>query len=205
MINILSALIFCISFNLDNIVIGIAYGVKKIKLKFYSNLLIAIITTVGTFISMYIGKIITNFISLKLANIIGSSIIILLGLYFFVESLIDLFKDNKNIKLLSLKNSDSMMEYASKTDKDKSNYIDTKEAITVALSLSFNNIGMGIIASVTGINLILVTVFTFIFSITFITFGIYIGNKIIGKILGKFAPLISGVLLIVWGILELMH
>lgn len=203
MLNILTSLLFCISFNLDNIAIGIAYGIKKIKLGFFSNLLIAFITTIGTFLSMCISKQILNFIPLNVASIIGALIIILLGLYFLIQSIIDLY-GNENLKLLTIKNSKNMIEYASKTDKDKSNYIDRKEAISVALGLSFNNIGMGIIASATGINLFLATFFTFIFSITFLSFGIYIGNKFIGKILGKFAPLISGILLIILGIIEIL-
>lgn len=205
MTNILSSLLFSISSNLDSIVIGIAYGIKKIKMGLLSNILIGIITTFSTFISMYIGKIILNFISINLANLIGSSVIIIFGLYFLLESIINLYKNNKKIKSISLKNSDNMLEYAQKTDKDSSKYIDIKESITVGFSLAFNNIGTGIVASVVGIKVLWVIIFTFIFSILFILLGIYIGNNFIGKVLGKFAPLLSGVLLIVLGIIELVH
>lgn len=94
MTNILSSLLFSVSSNLDSIVIGIAYGIK-IKMGLFSNILIGIITTLSTFISMYIGKIILNFISINLANLIGSSVIIILGLYFLLESIINLYINNK--------------------------------------------------------------------------------------------------------------
>ena len=205
MTNILSSLLFSVASNLDSIVIGIAYGIKKIKMKLFSNILIGIITTLCTFISMYMGKIILNFISINLANLIGSSIIIILGLYFLLESVINLYINNKKVKSVSLKNSDNMLEYAQKTDKDSSKYIDIKESITVGFSLAFNNIGTGIIASVVGIKMLWTTIFTFIFSILFIILGIYIGNNFIGKMLGKFAPLISGLLLIGLGVIELLY
>ena len=48
MFSFLSAVIFSMSSNLDNFVIGIAFGIKKIKIGFLPNLLIALITVAGT-------------------------------------------------------------------------------------------------------------------------------------------------------------
>lgn len=202
MMNIFSAILFSISSNLDNIVIGIAYGIKKIKISFLSNFLIAIITTFGTFISMYLGKIIINFFPITIANILGSGIILLLGFYFLIQSIINL--SNKDIKSISLKNSDSMIIYAKDSDKNNSGHIEIKEAITVGLGLTFNNIGTGIAASAAGVNILETVIFTFIASMTLMTMGIFLGNKILGKLLGKFAPLISGIILIILGIIELI-
>lgn len=140
MYSVLTSILFSISSNLDNIVIGIAYGVKKIKINFLSNVLIAFITTFGTFISMFVGNLLINLIPIKFANILGSSIIILLGLYFCIQSTINLYISNKNIKMIYLKDSKCMEEYAIQSDKDNSYSIDIKEAIAVGLSLTFNNI-----------------------------------------------------------------
>lgn len=202
MMNILSAILFSISSNLDNIVIGIAYGIKKIKIGFLSNFLIAIITSLGTFASMYLGKFIINFFPPVFTNLLGSGIILLLGLYFLIQSITNF--SNKNIKNISLKNSDSMIEYAKYSDKNNSGHIEIKEAIAVGFGLTFNNIGTGIAASVAGVNILETILFTFIFSMLLITIGFYLGNKIFGKFFGKFAPLISGILLIILGILELI-
>lgn len=124
-LSIISALLFSISANIDNIVIGFAYGVNKIKIKIFSNLLIATITSLGTFISMYLGDFLIYFISPNIANILGSSIILLLGIFFIIKSFIN-FNNN-------------MSEYALKSDKDNSHYIDTKESISVGLTLAINN------------------------------------------------------------------
>ena len=61
MFSFLSAVIFSMSSNLDNFVIGIAFGIKKIKIGFLPNLLIALITVAGTVASMYAGKIVSMY------------------------------------------------------------------------------------------------------------------------------------------------
>lgn len=204
MTTILTAILFSVSSNLDNMVIGIAYGIKKIQIKFFPNLLIAFITTLGTFISMHIGSLITQFISINIANMIGSFIIILLGFYFLIQSITNIHQNNQKITIISLKDSNNMLEYAQNSDKDNSSYIDIKEAITVGVGLTLNNVGTGIAASIAGVNLFSTLFFTFIFSISFIYIGILLGNKILGKVLGKFSPLISGIILILLGIIEII-
>lgn len=204
MTTILTAILFSVSSNLDNMVIGIAYGIKKIQIRFFPNLLIALITTLGTFISMHIGSLITQFISINIASMIGSFIIILLGFYFLIQSIINLYQNNPKITMISLKDSNNMLEYAENSDKDNSSYIDIKEAITVGASLTLNNIGTGIAASIAGVNLLSTLFFTFIFSISFIYTGILLGNRILGKVLGKFSPLTSGIILILLGVIEMI-
>lgn len=202
MTNLFTAILFSISSNLDNIVIGIAYGIKKIKIGLLSNLLVAIITTFGTFISMEVGKWLTNWLPSNITKIIGSGIITLLGLYFLMHSIINLLIKNKKIKIISLKNSENMVEYAEQTDKNNSYEIETKEAIAIGFGLMFNNIGTGIAASASGISILETCIFTFILSTLFILSGYLLGNKILGKFLGKYSPLISGILLIVLGIFQ---
>ncbi|GKU25275.1 manganese efflux pump [Clostridium folliculivorans] len=204
MIFFLSALLFSLSSNLDNLVIGMAYGIKKIKIYFFNNLVIAGITTTGTFLSMFLGLFISKFLSNSIANKLGSMIIVLLGVYFVIQSIRKLVSD-VNLKDLALKDIKDMVQYAEKSDTDKSGDISAKESILVALGLTFNNLGTGIAASITGISVPLTTVLTFILSIVTIMFGQALGSSIIGKLFGKYAPLVSGMLLIALGIIEFIN
>lgn len=201
MIIFLSALLFSLSSNLDNIVIGIAYGVKKIKIGKTANFIIAIITSIGTFLSMSVGKYISTFLPNYIANLLGAVVIILLGLYFIIQSVVKLAKNTK-AKELSLKDISDMVEYAEKSDLDKSGDINIKEALLVAFGLTFNNLGTGVAASITGVNIALTVASTFLISIFTIIIGQALGNHVLGKLLGKYAPLISGILLIALGIIE---
>lgn len=201
---ILSALLFSLSSNLDNVVIGIAYGIKKIKLGILANLIIAFITSTGTFLSMSVGAYISTFLPRSAANILGAGVVIILGIYFVVQSIIKLINNTKS-KELALKDIDDMIEYAKKSDLDSSSDINMKEALLIALGLTFNNLGTGVAASITGVNILFTIISTFILSIVTITLGEAIGKCLLGKLLGKYAPLFSGILLIILGIIEFLN
>lgn len=204
MTSLLSALLFSLSSNLDNVVVGTAYGLKKIKIKLPANLIIALITSAGTFLSMSLGVYISKFLPNYIANGFGALIIIILGSYFTIQSLIKLIY-NKKSKGLALKDITDMIEYAEKSDLDNSGDINTNEALLVAFSLTFNNVGTGVAASITGVSIQFTVILTFIFSLLTIKFGETIGNHVLGSFLGKYAPLLSGILLIILGIIEFIN
>ena len=201
---LLSALLFSLSSNLDNIVVGIAYGIKKIKIGIIANLIIAIVTSTGTFLSMSLGVYISKFLPHSIANALGAGAIIILGGYFVIQSIIKLI-NNKNSKELALKDIADMIEYAEKSDLDNSGDINIKESLLVAFALTFNNLGTGVAASITGVSIQFTVISTFILSILTIMFGETVGNHVFGNFLGKYAPLISGILLIILGIIELLN
>jgi len=201
---ILSALLYGLSSNLDNLVVGIAYGIKKIKIGIIANLIIAVVTSTGTFLSMSVGSYISKFLPHSLANYLGALVIIILGVYFVTQSIIK-FLNNIKSKELALKNITDMIEYAEKSDLDGSGDISMKEALLVALGLTFNNLGTGVAASITGVSIQLTVISTFILSILIIIFGESIGNHVLGQFCGKYAPLFSGILLIVLGIIEFIN
>lgn len=204
MILIFSALLFSLSSNLDNVVVGTAYGIKKITIGIVPNIIIAAVTSTGTFLSMSIGAYISKFLPHYVANGLGAVVIAILGLYFVTQSLIK-FKNKIKSKELALKGIDDMIEYAEKSDGDNSGDINIREALLVAFGLTFNNLGTGVAASITGVSIQLTVLFTFILSILTIIFGQCIGNHVLGKFLGKYAPLFSGILLIVLGIIEFFN
>lgn len=201
---ILSAILFSLSFNLDNVVIGAAYGIKKIKIGIFANLIIAFVTSAGTYLSMSIGKHISKLLPGSGGNVLGAAVVGLLGLYFIVQSIIKLAK-NTRPKELALKDVSDMLEYAEESDLDRSGTIDKKEACLVGIGLMLNNLGTGVAASITNVNILFTTVATFFISILTLLLGEAIGNRAFGKLFGKYAPLFSGILLVLLGIFEYYH
>lgn len=189
---------------MDNIVIGTAYGIKKIKIGVYANLIIAAVTSAGTYLSMTAGTYIAKLLPDSCANTLGAAAVGLLGLYFIIQSVIKLFKTTKP-KELALKDISDMMEYAEDSDSNQNGRIDKKEAFLVGLGLMLNNLGTGITASITKVNIPLTITATFILSILTLLLGEAIGNHALGKLFGKYAPLFSGVLLVVLGVFEYFH
>lgn len=203
--HILSSIIFAFTANIDNFTVGISYGLKKIKIDIYSNLIIGLITGVGTFFSMSLGLVFKNYIGGSISTVIGGIILITIGLYFIWDGHP---KKNKAREIVKSDNDNftsyfKLLESPEKADKDKSGHIDKKEAIALALALSLNNIGLGIGASISGLNILIVTIFTFIFSLLTITFGYIFGDSYLSKILGKYASMVSGLIIIILGLYEI--
>lgn len=189
--DILSSLLFAISANADNFVVGLSYGIKKVKIGLASNFLIALVSLLGTVISMSISKIIVNFIPENISNLIGSIMLILIGGWTIVKS------------LLKSADSDSILENPKKIDKDNSSNIDIKESVVLALALTVNNSGLGIGAAATGLNIITTSLLTFVFSLLMITVGYFLGSQCLSKIFSKRATIISGAIIIALGIFEI--
>lgn len=198
---VVSALLFSLSSNLDNIVVGLAFGIKKIHLDAVSNLTVAVITTTGTVIAMLFGKWLSGYLPDRIGNELGAGIIILLGIYFVIQGIIKLLKEKKSGSY-AMKSTDEMAEKMDASVRDKS-HIRYREIVTVALGLTFNNLGTGIAASITGVNIVLTAVCTFMISPIALWLGSRLGGRVVGPLLGDYAPAVSGVLLVILGLIEM--
>ena len=69
-----------ISTNVDNLGVGVAYGIKRIRIGMMSNLLIAFFNAVGTLVSMTAGETISKLLPATISGYVGDSIIILVGI-----------------------------------------------------------------------------------------------------------------------------
>lgn len=191
----LSIIIFVIAASLDILVVSFAYGLKNIKINFSSTLVIAFISALGTLISMILGKLFLGVIPLKLGDIIGGLVLLGIGLY----SIYSYFKEKKALPPHDSDNNSSpifILENPEVADKDKSGNIDFKESLALAIALSINNFGLGIGASISGLNISFTTITTFFVSLIFISFGFYLSKKIKNKKIADNSNLISGVIII---------
>lgn len=202
--HILSSILLAFSSSLDSLIIGIAYGVKNIKIKLSINLVIAIIVTITTFLSMCLGSFISNYIPVAYCSYIGSILLLIVGFYM----LWDFFKkknaDTKSteVDFINSLDYDEIIELNKTADINGSGNIEIGEAITLALSLSVNNLALGIGASISGISITLVTILTFIFSVITMILGLKLGSKYLSKLFGEYAPLLSSLIIIGMGIFE---
>lgn len=179
----LLALIFSLSSNLDNFVIGLTYGVKNERIPLVSNAIIAFITSVVTLISMLGGQLVTQLVPHKVSNELGSIIFMLMGTWFICAD---------------------MLKKQQQKQEKKSTALNFKAAVMLGLLLSINNIGVGILGSITHLNIYLVVALTFITGMILTYAGNHIGDSVIGKMVGKYNDLISGGLLILLGVLSLL-
>nr|WP_279285509.1 sporulation membrane protein YtaF [Clostridium sp. C8-1-8] len=204
MMSLLAIMLFVLTSSIDNFTVALAYGVKNIKISLFSNLVISIVSSLGTFISMSLGLLLAKLLIPKTANIIGSSILLLIGLWF----LYDYYKEKKeraldiNLNKSHKKSCMNLLDNPEVADFDNSGTIDLKESFSLSIALAINNVGLGIAGSIAGLNIAYTTIVTFIFSIIVIPIGMILGSKFLAKRLGNTAPLISALILIVLSLFE---
>ena len=189
MINLITAILFSFSANIDNIAIGISYGIKKIHICIYKNIIIALFTSFFTFLSMHLGNYIAILLSENVANILGPIVLLLIGFYSIISEIIN--KKNKSDELFNFQNR-------------KINKLSFKELTTLIFMLSINNIAVGIAASVSGINILVATISTFLFSLFLLYIGNIIGLKALNnKFIEKYSSFISSLILVIIAIIQL--
>lgn len=188
--HLISALLFSISANIDAFVVGLSYGIKKQRIPWLTNLLISLITFIGTLFSLWIGLRAATFIPPTASRVAGSTLLILLGLYYCFKYLLEwLHRKDKESDSISAQ-SESVLT--------------GKEAALLGLTLTVNNAGMGIGASFAGINFLMTSFLTLFICGFFLITGNRIGRRWAPASLARQADLISGIIIVVLGIYELI-
>lgn len=198
--------------SLDTFISGIAYGSNRIKVPFYSYLIINAICSLILGISIFFGDFLSSYISSKITLIICVTILITLGIIKIFDSYIKnvILKYNgidKNIriKILDVKMTLNLYAAPEEADLDKSKVLSIYEALLVAFSLSLDSITIGIGAGITNITPtygISITIFSFIIGMILLFIGIKLGNTISRKLKMNISW-IGGILLIIIAIIKL--
>ncbi|WP_337886654.1 manganese efflux pump [Fischerella thermalis] len=236
--HLITAFVLALAANVDNLAVGIAYGFKRIRIGLSTNLFIAFISALGTYLGTSVGEDISKHLNISVANVIGSTVLVGIGIWVIRETLKREYKKTKmRLRMQQMQlpvmtgfsspSSRSVMEksptimteefsqeiirefsYATyienpaKADMDKSGYIDVRESIALAFGLTFNNLGSGIGAGISNVNLMVMTLVTFIFSVLAIMGGYVLGDRFTTRLPGLWAGTVSGLLMIAIGIYE---
>jgi len=206
--NILSIFLFAISSSGDSLIVGLSYGAKKVRINFINNFMISFISGIGTFLAMSFGKTILRLIPLKYSNIIGSGILILLGMFLLINWIRKEIESKKRTEEVNddtsgFKHYEDALRNPEIIDINDSKTIDFKEAIILGIVLCLNNIGLGIGASITGLNIFMTSISSLIFSLVFIPIGYCIGEKVVSDKLSRYSEIISIFIILILGIYEL--
>ncbi len=78
--HLLSSFFLSSASNVDNFAVAIAYGVKRLRIDLLSNLLIAFVSALGTILSMSVGTVISRYLPDPVANLLGSGVLIAIGI-----------------------------------------------------------------------------------------------------------------------------
>ncbi|HLR34724.1 MAG TPA: sporulation membrane protein YtaF [Tissierellales bacterium] len=203
------SLLMVLAISLDSFAIGLAYGTKNIRLPKKSLLAINIVCTTFLAVSIFFGSTVKNVLHENTASIISLIILVILGSYYLLDSILESFlkkgksRDKKiKFEFPSIQIIIDIAIDGTKADINKSGDIDLSESIYLAIALSLDALAVGFGSSLGSINIKEVLISFFFINILAITSGFHIGNKIISKAKINLSW-ISGLILIFLGLSNL--
>jgi putative sporulation protein YtaF len=196
--HLISSFLFAISANIDSFIVGMSYGVKKSNIDLLKCFLISLVTLTGTVAAILMGTEISQFLPPGSSQAIGCALLIGLGLYYILKSIYGFLC--RKFKKPEIKSNELVS-----TDKGCTEFslLSIKEGLFLGLTLSINNIGMGIGVSITGLRIVPTAIISLIVSVTFLYAGNFIGKTKVPRISDQTADILSGLILVGLGLYEL--
>ena len=194
--SLLPSLLFGISASLDALLVGTALGLRKVPLPAGHNLLISTVTLIGTVISIGLGNLLLPLFPTGIGTRIGSSVLILFGLYYLGKWLLSKWR-------CRISRTDPLCQEEKKFAAHRE--LSLVQTLALGCALSMNNIGIGFSASITGLPFLPASVSTFFCSFGFLALGSRLGRSALLQQIGEYTDPVSGLLLILLGLCQLYH
>ena len=184
---ILKYTLLALSASIDALSLGITYGIKKTKMSKTGNLLIFTIVLVCSTIAILIGHFLSLLFSPTFSILVGSSILIMLGLYNIYKGI------NKSNTFINF-------------DVDNSNYIDNKEAAAIGLAVAVDASCVSMGAGIIGYISFILPIFMAVFHTFFVNCGNFVAKSIVEKlnVPSNVLSIFSGILLVLIGIFRIL-
>ncbi len=211
-----TTILLAVSSSIDSLGIGITYGIKNTSISGKGKSVIFFVSFIVTIVSLYLGNILKFIFPNFIVNYLGSFLFIIMGIFICFQAL----KKEEKIENTKTENNDSQKTYSffikflgitikiikdpGSSDLDKSNKIDSKEALFLGLALSIDSICIGIGGSVIGINTYIFPFLIGFFQLFFLGIGNFLGKKLynFSKLPSNIWSIVSGILLIILGIIK---
>lgn len=213
----ISCFILALSVSIDSLSIGITYGLKDTKISYIGKVTLFITSFIISIISIWFGDNIKNIFPDIITKMIGTFILIFMGIFIIYQSLCknnledNKIKNNSEEKIYSffikfLGITIQIIKNPISSDFDNSKKIDGKEALFLGLALSLDAFCVGIGSGIIGLNSFIFPFLTSLFQLIFLNTGILFGKRInsLSKLPDNIWSVISGTLLILIGIIKFL-
>ncbi len=205
----LSALLFAFAVSLDGFGVGISYGVRRIRIPFFSLLIICLSSAIAITLSMLFGGVISRFFDPIVGQRIGAVIILLVGIYLVFQALHSTYssrsketKETKRIKLeiFQIGIVIEILRRPVTADIDKSGTISALEALLLGFALAMDALGAGFGAAVAGFKVWLTPLLVAGCKLLMVSSGLALGRNLGAFKLGKSIHIVPGLILILIGL-----
>jgi putative sporulation protein YtaF len=189
-----------IASNLDNAGVGIAYGVRGIRISNSANIMIAAISFLMTLLSGVAGAWIAMYISTFVSHLIGAIVIVSVGIYVLYQPFRKLKKTESQINENLIQR---ILRQPEEADLDRSKTISFRESLILGSALGINALAGGFDAGVTHLNVGYTSIAVGFFSFVVLGLTDYIGRNYIAVKFDRLATILSGILLILLGLYQI--
>lgn len=184
------SLLFGVSASLDALLVGVSFGLRGVHIRLLQNFFISLVTLLGTCLSVSLGSFLTPLLPSVISGYAGSLILMFLGVYYITKWILETVQDKTSDYLPEA-------EQAVLTSAELlPSCLTVPQVLVLSLTLSVNNLGIGLSASMAGLTLLPAATATGICSVLFLYLGNRLGRSPLLQLIGDLADPLSGILLI---------
>jgi len=218
------ALCTALALSFDGLGVGMAYGIKRIRIPFGSMSIIGLCTALAMTISMLFGHLLLSEVAIISAGSFGACILLALGIYHLILA----FRSRRTAKTVPVMASSTtsyihgvntcrtlfsinlsvfglviqVLKTPDTADLDNSGIINLKESILLGVALALDSFAAGIAASMAGITFYVI-VLVAVLQILMIKVGQILTGKLPITILDKL-KVVPGLLFIIIGLVKII-
>jgi putative sporulation protein YtaF len=199
----LGAVLIAVASNLDNLTVGIALGMRPLRVSALANLLIAAVTVAGTAAAMAAGDTLKSYLPESTAHLLGGLTLIAIGAWMIVTGIRALLRWTVNPPRQARDGRFVVLHIplGAVGDRNRSRTLTPREALGLGAALALNNVASGVPAGASGIPPILVTGLTGALSLACVGGGARLGSALAKAVSGRYAPALAGVMMLAVGAL----
>lgn len=202
------AFVLVMAVAIDAFACGFGYGASKIKIPFKSVMIINLTSTVLLGIGMFLGAVMSGFLTETVASWIAFTILSVIGLIKIFDSVIKrqirkgkAIQKDFQFKFLSLSLIFKLYADPEKADFDTSKELSVKESVPLAVALGLDGLSIGIGIGIAMLNPWLILGMSLISDAVALVVGCYLGRKLTKNL--KFdLSWVAGVILVAIAISE---
>ncbi|WP_071453320.1 manganese efflux pump [Gloeomargarita lithophora] len=191
---LIAYLLLGVATNIDNLIIGTTYGLKRHRIDFINNVMIGSFNGAATFISVLVGDFLRQFLTAQVGELLGGMVFLTLGFLTIAETYM---MDEQ----LDEEAGEKPHSSAAKSHLVR---VSRREALGLGLGLSVTNIAGGVGAGLAGFEVVRMTVLMFIFSILPISLGQWVGQHTAAKFPQRWANITAATVLVGFGVWKLV-
>ncbi|MFJ3388013.1 MULTISPECIES: sporulation membrane protein YtaF [Lysinibacillus] len=195
-------LAFTFSSSIDNLGVGLSYGIRKINVRFDKNILISVICFLMSMAGITFGVWLSKILPGMLPVVIGAILLCIIGIRIILLAKPRKQETSKVNGNNANNNVQDILRNPEEAQFNKSGEIGWGEAVLLGIALAANALTNGVGAGLLGLSPLVISILAAIGSFITVWLGVKLGSKVadvrIGSFtVGQFGTIISGVMLII--------